>query len=79
MRMHTLLPLLLLALTACQGKIQPEPEPVREATAFTTSVGGLRLAESKIPLMRPSTAAAYRVLPTGKTFQTVDGFGLAIT
>ncbi|MDY6443422.1 MAG: glycoside hydrolase family 30 protein [Bacteroidales bacterium] len=77
--MHTLLPLLLLALTACQGKIQPEPEPVREATAFTTSVGGLRLAESKIPLMRPSTAAAYRVLPTGKTFQTVDGFGLAIT
>ena len=79
MRMHTLLPLLLLALTACQGKVQPEPEPVREATAFTTSVGGLRLAESKIPLMRPSTAAAYRVLPTGKTFQTVDGFGLAIT
>lgn len=79
MRMHTLLPLLLLALTACQGKIQPEPEPVREATAFTTSVGGLRLAESKIPLMRPSTAAAYRVLPTGKAFQTVDGFGLAIT
>ena len=79
MRMHTLLPLLLLALTACQGKIQPEPEPVREATAFTTSVGGLRLAESKIPLMRPSSAAAYRVLPTGKTFQTVDGFGLAIT
>ena len=79
MRMHTLLPLLLLALTACQGKIQPEPEPVREATAFTTSVGGLRLAESKLPLMRPSTAAAYRVLPTGKTFQTVDGFGLAIT
>ena len=79
MRMHTLLPLLLLALTACQGKIQPEPEPVREATAYTTSVGGLRLAESKIPLMRPSTAAAYRVLPTGKTFQTVDGFGLAIT
>jgi glucosylceramidase len=77
--MHTLLPLLLLALTACQGKIQPEPEPVREATAFTTSVGGLRLAESKIPLMRPSTAAAYRVLPTGKTYQTVDGFGLAIT
>ncbi len=79
MRMHTLLPLLLLALTACQGKIQPEPEPVREATAFTTSMGGLRLAESKIPLMRPSTAAAYRVLPTGKAFQTVDGFGLAIT
>ena len=79
MRMHTLLPLLLLALTACQGKIQPEPEPVREATAYTTSVGGLRLAESKIPLMRPSTAAAYRVLPTGKAFQTVDGFGLAIT
>lgn len=79
MRMHALLPLLLLALTACQGKIEPEPEPVPEATAYTTSAGGLRLAESKIPLMRPSTAAAYRVLPTGKSFQTVDGFGLAIT
>ncbi len=79
MRMHALLPLLLLALSACQGTIQPDPEPVREATAYTTSVGGLRFAESKIPLMRPSTAAAYRVLPSGKTFQTVDGFGLAIT
>ena len=79
MRMHALLPLLLLALTACQGKIEPEPEPVPEATVYTTSAGGLRLAESKIPLMRPSTAAAYRVLPTGKSFQTVDGFGLAIT
>jgi len=79
MRMHALLPLLLLALSACQGTIQPDPEPVREATAYTTSVGGLRFAESKIPLMRPSSAAAYRVLPSGKTFQTVDGFGLAIT
>ena len=79
MRMHALLPLLLLALSACQGAVQPEPEPVLEATAYTTSVGGLRFAESKIPLMRPSTAAAYRVLLNGQSFQTVDGFGLAIT
>ena len=79
MRMHTLLPLLLLALSACESPIPPDPEPVPEATAYTTSVGGLRFAESKIPLMRPSTAAAYRVLLNGKSFQTVDGFGLAIT
>lgn len=79
MRMNALLSLLLLALSACQDAVRPEPEPVAEATVYTTSAGGLRLAESKIPLMRPSTAAAYRVLPTGKTFQTVDGFGLAIT
>ena len=79
MKMHAILPLVLAVLAACQGKIQPEPEPVAEATAYTTSVAGLRFEESKIPLMRPGTAAAGRVLLTGKTFQTVDGFGLAIT
>ena len=79
MRMNALLSLLLLALSACQGAVRPEPEPVAEATVYTTSAGGLRFAESRVPLMRPGTAAAYRVLLTGKSFQSVDGFGLAIT
>lgn len=79
MRMNALLSLFLLALSACQGAVRPEPEPVAEATVYTTSVGGLRFAESRVPLMRPGTAAAYRVLLNGKSFQSVDGFGLAIT
>lgn len=79
MRMNALLPLFLLALSACQGAVRPEPEPVAEATVYTTSAGGLRFAESRVPLMRPGTAAAYRVLLNGKSFQSVDGFGLAIT
>lgn len=79
MRMNALLSLLLLALSACQGAVRPEPEPVAEATVYTTSAGGLRFAESRVPLMRPGTAAAYRVLLNGKSFQSVDGFGLAIT
>ena len=77
MRMNALLSLLLLALSACQGAVRPEP--VAEATVYTTSAGGLRFAESRVPLMRPGTAAAYRVLLNGKSFQSVDGFGLAIT
>ena len=79
MRMNALLSLLLLALSACQGAVRPEPEPVADATVYTTSAGGLRFAESRVPLMRPGTAAAYRVLLNGKSFQSVDGFGLAIT
>ena len=79
MRMNALLSLLLLALSACQGAVRSEPEPVAEATVYTTSAGGLRFAESRVPLMRPGTAAAYRVLLNGKSFQSVDGFGLAIT
>ena len=79
MRMNALLSLLLLALSACQGAVRPEPEPVAEATVYTTSAGGLRFAESRVPLMRPGTAAAYRVLLNGKSYQSVDGFGLAIT
>ena len=79
MRMNALLSLLLLALSACQGAVRPEPETVAEATVYTTSAGGLRFAESRVPLMRPGTAAAYRVLLNGKSYQSVDGFGLAIT
>ena len=65
MRMNALLSLLLLALSACQGAVRPEPEPVAEATVYTTSARGLRFAESRVPLMRPGTAAAYRVLLNG--------------
>lgn len=69
------------ALTACQGGLQPDPQPgeVVEATAYTTSVSGQRFEQSRILLLRPAAAAAYRVTLTGETFQTVDGFGMAIT
>lgn len=79
---HTMILSALAVLTACQGcGKQPEPQPdeVAEATAFTTSVSGLRFEESHVLLLRPAAAAAYRVTLTGETFQTVDGFGLALT
>ena len=81
MHLQTLLPLFLAALSACQGgALRPEqPEEVVEAVAYTTSVSGMRFEQSRIRLMRPSDAAAFRVTLTGERFQSVDGFGLAVT
>ncbi len=79
--MPSILFVALAVLTACQGGVElPEPEEeVAAATAYTTSVSGLRFEQSRVRLMKPGDAAAYRVTLTGETFQSVDGFGLAIT
>ena len=47
---------------------------------FTTTASGTQLfAESRVPLMKPSDASFNQVTLTGETFQSIDGFGLAIT
>ena len=80
-----LAPLLLaLALAGCQPKpvegsdTPPQPEGA-QAVVFTTSVSGQRMTESRITLGKPDDVRNYIVQPDGKTYQTVDGFGLAIT
>ena len=80
--------LLALALAGCQNKpetgpgtgpdIPPQPEHPR-ATVYTTSVAGQRMTESQMILGKPDDVHSYIVRPDGQTYQTVDGFGLAIT
>ena len=70
---------------ACQGcGKQPQShlsdgtEPVAEV--WTTSADGSRLLEAgSVRLMKPGDASFNRITLTGESFQTVDGFGLAIT
>ena len=49
------------------------------ATVYTTTTAGSRMAESKITLGKAEEVNFYKVTPDGKTYQTVDGFGFAIT
>lgn len=69
----------LLALS-CQETPAPAPEDPEEkmATVYTTNTATLRFFEEKVPVSAP-VEDAFNVTLTGKTFQTVDGFGLAIT
>ena len=73
----------LMALVSCEVKADdpvPQPEPSGlEASVFTTSVAGQRMAESTVRLGKPEDAIFYKVELSGETFQQVDGFGLAIT
>ena len=74
----------LVATAACQGcGKQPGAEApetrVEEAVTYTTSVDGLRMEPGTVRLMRPGAATAWRVLLDGKSYQSVDGFGMAIT
>ena len=59
---------------------QTEPESDRgKASVYTTNTATLRFQESHTPVNVPVAGDAFNVTLTGKTFQTVDGFGLAIT
>jgi len=49
------------------------------ASVYTTDTNVLRFQESQIPVNGTVARDAYNVTFSGKTFQTVDGFGLAIT
>lgn len=75
--------LLALAMTACSSSSAPVPEPAPEvkpfAKVYTTSVAGARLAPSQITLEQPSDAHFYKVTLNGDCYQSVDGFGLAVT
>ena len=58
---------------------QTEPESDRQASIYTTNTATLRFQEGQVPVKDPVSGDAFNVTLTGKTFQTVDGFGLAIT
>ena len=81
--MRSLLLSLLMGLSACSGSSAPapDPDPVMKpfAMVYTTSVAGARMAPSQITLGAPSDVNFYKVNLNGESYQTVDGFGMAIT
>jgi O-Glycosyl hydrolase len=60
----------------------PVPSPSEpddsQAHVYTTNTSGLRFQESSVPLSAPDNGD-FRVTLTGETFQTVEGFGFAVT
>ena len=91
--MKKLFPIAILGMLAlfscsCGGK-DPEPEPgptpepssvVYDATLWTTTFDKTRdFQKSGVAFSKPSATAQNVIRFTDETFQTVDGFGLAIT
>ena len=76
--------LLLTALTTCCGT-GPEPDdPVvpeegERATVYTTTAAGVLFQESSVPLCKPGDVNFYKVRLNGERYQSVDGFGFALT
>ena len=86
MKRHPFFALLALAaLSACQGCGKQPDDPSGGgadgvAVTYTTTADAARqMARDEVLLMRPGDAATHRITLTGEEFQTVDGFGLAIT
>ncbi len=83
--------LLTLLCLGCKSPSDPSPsipDPVTPggngetrltATAYTTTVGGKEFSESEITLGKPEDVNFYKVTLDGESYQTVDGFGFAIT
>ncbi|MCR5710435.1 MAG: glucosylceramidase [Bacteroidales bacterium] len=68
-------------LAAACPSVPDDPAPGPEtpkASVYTTNTGGLRFDESTVPLGEPDEGD-FSVTLTGESFQTVDGFGFAIT
>lgn len=76
--------MLLTVLTTCCGA-GPEPDdPVvseegEHATVYTTTAAGVLFQESSLALKRPEDVNFYKVALNGESYQSVDGFGFAIT
>lgn len=84
-RLIPLCALLPLAVLCCQkngggnSTETPEEPAVASAHVWTTSVAGKRLTESTIALSKPEDVHSYTAALSGESFQSVDGFGFAIT
>ena len=86
MHIHLFCQLLVLAVLAACNPVVPkpddkpaEPQEVPSATVYTTTASGTLFNQSSIKLKDPEEAHFYRVTLTGETFQSVDGFGFALT
>ena len=88
--LYTVVALFALCSCACGGKedpVKPQPEPTPEpgpevfdATLWTTTFDKSRdFARTGVAFGKPSTMSPNVVRFTDETFQTVDGFGLAVT
>ena len=78
--------LALAAVYSCQEPVvDPDPvTPVVEpdgpvATVYVTDASRKRMEEGTIRLGKPEEAIFYKVALSGETFQSVDGFGFALT
>ena len=74
------------ALFSCQAapgenEDTPPAPPAESAKAqvYTTSVAGARMEPSQITLGKPEDVNFYKVTLNGERYQSVDGFGLAVT
>ena len=74
------------ALFSCQAapgenEDTPPAPPAESAKAqvYTTSVAGARMEPSQITLGKPEDVNFYKVTLNGESYQSVDGFGLAVT
>lgn len=74
------------ALFSCQAapgenEDTPPAPPAESAKAqvYTTSVAGARMEPSQITLEKPEDVNFYKVTLNGERYQSVDGFGLAVT
>lgn len=74
------------ALFSCQAapgeNEDTSPAPPAEsakAQVYTTSVAGARMEPSQITLGKPEDVNFYKVTLNGERYQSVDGFGLAVT
>lgn len=78
---HLVLPLAVVLLLGCQQTpLADGTDPdVPVATVYTTSVAGERFAQSTVSLGKPEDVHFYKVERDGNVFQSVDGFGMAIT
>ncbi len=76
--------LLSAALVACRGNdpkpVDPVPDDTEASAAvYTTTTSGVLMRESRLFLGKPQDVNFYKVSLSGERFQSVDGFGLAIT
>ena len=83
---RTLLELSVFILAACScgenNKNQVIDNPVADgpsATVYTTSVSGKRLEKSLVTLGKPEDVHTNLTTLSGESFQSIDGFGFAVT
>ena len=60
--------------------VPPAPEPDGPvATVYVTNTSGKLMEEGTVKLGKPADAVFYKATLSGESFQSVDGFGFAIT